>query len=103
MDAINRLSHVIGPLTSSDVILDVGCGKGKILFELLRQNKQTKGVGVEITKSLCRMAELLLESRAWLGDRVTIHNADIRNPEVDLSAVTVCVVFFVSYGLKASE
>ena len=94
---------MIGPLAASDVVLDVGCGKGKVLFEVLKQNPEAHGVGVELTKSLCRVANLLIGSKSGLHGRATIYNADIRDPEVDLSVVRVCVVFFVSYGLEASE
>ena len=40
-------------LASQDVILDVGCGQGKILLELLRQNPTVKGIGIEVVSTLC--------------------------------------------------
>ena len=51
-----------------------------------------------------RVGELLLESRRnkSLSGRCTILHSDVRNPDLDMSRITVCVIFYVSHGLEAS-
>ena len=79
-------------------MLDVGCGDGKILLALLRDNPQARGIGVEVSPHLAKLAA---RKAAAAGiDRLTILTADIRDASLDLAHVTTCVVFFVPYGLK---
>ena len=45
---IDRLISIMGPLGAHDTILDVGCGKGNIMFQILRKNRDCLGIGVEV-------------------------------------------------------
>ena len=71
------------------------------MFELLRCNPRCSAIGVEVTAGLSRTANKAIALDHDLTERAQVVNADIRDPALDLSKVTVCVIFFVAYGLEA--
>ena len=63
-------------------ILDLGCGEGVFLKELLSMNPHSSGIGVEIQPSIADVAKAEMRD-AGLGERVRIHVGDVRNFKTD--------------------
>ena len=67
-------------VTSSDVFVELGCGKGRIVLEAARRYPFKRVVGVELAPELSRVArELVTREQSGLRCRdVTIETADAR-------------------------
>jgi len=77
-----------------DVVVDIGCGHGKILNMIL-QRFPCQGIGVEINSSIARVAEHQLQRYAG---RANVVVDDIRN--VDLHRATATVSFMLTHSFE---
>lgn len=71
------------PLTGSEQVLDVGCGRGLLLVEVAKRLTDGKAVGIDIWRAedqSCNHAAATFENATFEGvkDRVEIHTADMR-------------------------
>lgn len=79
----------LAPVTSSDVVYDLGSGDGRLLFTAIEKGAG-RAVGVELNpKPLQKAAELAKKKR--LEDRVSFIQGDVM--DVDLSPATVVLCY----------
>ena len=83
----------MAPLTSSDVVYDLGSGDGKLLFKAL-ENGAGRVVGIELEPELVFKARQSAKSEG-VEDRVTFIEGDIT--DINLSGATV-VLCYLSYA-----
>ncbi len=76
-------------VTRNDVLVDIGCGDGRVLIEAARRTG-CRCVGFESQGELCRIANASVR-RARLADRVKIHHGDAWSAA--LSDATVVFLF----------
>lgn len=57
---------IMGKITASDKVLDVGCGWGRMIVGILRERPQTKITGIDITHELLLRARKVIEEE--IGD-----------------------------------
>ncbi|MCW3991317.1 MAG: hypothetical protein NWE79_01295, partial [Candidatus Bathyarchaeota archaeon] len=57
----------VGP---EDVVYDLGCGDGRILFTAVEEFEVMSAVGIDINSSICKPIMLKVEKRG-LGDRIS--------------------------------
>lgn len=78
------------PVTGKQTVMDVGGGSGVFLSELLRRNKQAKGVLFDLPEVMpqaqARMADLGLERR------VTAMGGSFRTDDLPTGADTICLI-----------
>jgi SAM-dependent methyltransferase len=77
------------PLTSSDVVYDLGAGDGRLLFTALEKGAG-KGVGIEIDPDWVGNARYAAKCKG-LSEKVTFIEADVL--EIDLSLATVILCY----------
>lgn len=82
--------------TVDDVVVDVGCGYGKILSKIL-ECCPCRGIGVEVNPSIGKVAQHQLQKYAG---RVKVIMDDIRN--VDLQVATATVSYMLSHSFDAN-
>ncbi|MCB1887567.1 MAG: methyltransferase domain-containing protein [Rhodocyclaceae bacterium] len=76
-------------LRPEDVVVDIGCGDGRVLIEAARR-VGCRGIGIEAQAGLCAVARERI-SEAGLGDRIQIRHDDSRG--FDGSEATVIFLF----------
>ncbi len=81
----------LAPVASSDIVFDLGCGDGRLLFAALERGAG-KCVGIDIDPERIRVAENEAHKRGIDG-RVTFIQADVM--EVDLSEASVILCYLV--------
>lgn len=88
------LKHL--PISSNDVFLDVGCGKGRAML-IASKFEFSEVYGVEISEQLCSIAERNLAN--WKADknRFFVINNDIESFEIPVS-VNVIFMFNPFHG-----
>jgi ubiquinone/menaquinone biosynthesis C-methylase UbiE len=79
----------LAPLTSRDVVYDLGSGDGRLLFAALEKGAR-RAVGIEINPLMLKIARQTAESKN-IADRITFIEADMM--EVNLSAATVVFAY----------
>ncbi|MDT0262318.1 methyltransferase domain-containing protein [Jatrophihabitans lederbergiae] len=83
-----------------DTVVDLGCGNGAFLLELLRRRPNLRGVGLEPSGEACQEAGKLAAA-AGLSDRVTFHQAPARSAlEVELAPAGAGVCFLTAFVLQ---
>jgi len=91
-----RCFLALSNFTVSDVVVDIGCGHGKILNAIL-ENHPCQGIGVEVNPSIARIAEHKLRK---FGGRAIVVADDIRN--VDLQDATTTVSYLLSHSFDTN-
>jgi len=82
---VERMVALAG-LRDNDVVIDLGAGDGRIVFQALRSNPTVRGVGVDIDAKLVKQASQTAQTEGF-ADRVEFQH---RNAfDADLSGVTV--------------
>jgi len=87
----------LAPVSSSDVVYDLGSGDGRLLFAALDKGAG-RAVGIEIDPERVREAREMARSRN-LNDRVTFLEADIM--DVSLTEATVVFCYLCSAASAA--
>jgi SAM-dependent methyltransferase len=82
----------VGP---NDVVFDLGCGDGRILFTAIEEFGAKRAVGYDINASLCEKLKAKVEDRG-LTDRIKVENYNFFR--VDLSVATVVAVYLTTSG-----
>ena len=69
-------------VSSTDVLMDVGCGDGRLLLEAARQRRIAEGVGVEVNPVLAALAQRNVDAftaaHPHLPSRLSIVQCDAR-------------------------
>lgn len=65
------------PLAPQDIFIDIGCGKGRVVFFVATQKKVKKVIGVDFDKTLTDMADENLKNLKVPHVPIEIVNADI--------------------------
>jgi hypothetical protein len=85
----------IAEVGSDDVVYDLGCGDGRILFTAVKDFGAKKAVGYEINKN--RYNNVLKEiERQNLQDRIEIFNENLL--KADISEATVITLYLTTSG-----
>lgn len=87
----------LAPVSSSDIVYDLGSGDGKLLFAALDKGAG-RAVGVELDPKLVRSARETAKNRG-LEDRVTFLEADLM--DVSLAAASVVLCYLCNKASKA--
>jgi SAM-dependent methyltransferase len=87
----------LGPVSSDDVVYDLGSGDGRLLFAALEKGAG-KAVGVELDPVNVQKAMRKAKEKG-LEDRVTFLEADVM--DVDLSPATVVLCYLISAASAA--
>ncbi len=95
-------SHVNGffqlvSVSPSDVVYDLGCGDGRLLFAALEKGAG-RAVGVELDPEPLATAREVAKKKG-IEDRITFHEADIMN--VNLSDATIVFTYLCSAAALA--
>lgn len=95
---VSQATSLLAPLSSSDVVYDVGCGDGRILLSLASTFPFVpRIVGVEIDEARAAEAEANI-TEAKEGDRVTVLCSNAL--AVDYSDATAFFLYLVPRGLR---
>lgn len=93
-DVVMKMLEVadVGP---DDVVYDLGCGDGRVLFTAVQEFKAKKAVGYEINEN--RYNNIVKEiERVNLQDKIKIFNKNLF--EADLSEATVITLYLTTYA-----
>lgn len=82
----------LAPLSSSDVVYDLGSGDGRLLFAALEKGAG-RAVGVELDSDRVRESREAAKSKG-IEDRVTFIEADVM--ETDLSDATTVLCYLIT-------
>jgi hypothetical protein len=91
-DVVHRMLEVAG-VGPGDVVCDLGCGDGRILFAAVTAFGAEKAVGYELREDLYRGVVAAIHQR-HLADRVTVFHEDLLR--ADLSAATVITLYLTT-------
>jgi SAM-dependent methyltransferase len=90
----------LAPVTSSDVVYDLGSGDGRLLFHALEKGAG-KVVGIELNPELVSEANQTAQAKG-LDDRATFLQADLMDVNLAEATVVLCYLFpTASTALKA--
>jgi len=93
-DVVTKMLEVadVGP---EDVVYDLGCGDGRVLFIAVQEFKAKKAVGYEINEN--RYNNIVKEiERLNLQDKIKVFNKNLF--EADLSEATVITLYLTTYA-----
>ena len=85
-------------LKDGDVFADLGCGDGRVVFEVAKKFKKVKCIGYEISPIYIMIAKLSKLVCFPFSKRVQIIPEDFT--KADLSEVTV---FYINWGIKTTS
>jgi hypothetical protein len=89
----------LAPVTSSDVVYDLGSGDGRVLFHALEKGAG-KVVGVELNPELVQESKKTATAKG-LDDRATFLQADLMDVDLTEATVILCYLFpTASFVLK---
>ena len=83
----------LAPVSSSDVVYDLGSGDGRLLFAALERGAG-KCIGIEIDREQIKISREKAEDRGVDGDRLTFIEGDVL--EHDLSEATVVLCYLLA-------
>jgi SAM-dependent methyltransferase len=82
----------VGP---DDVVYDLGCGDGRILFMAIEEFEAKRAVGYDINPTMAEPLQNKIEN-SGLGDRIEVINANFF--EADLSPASVVTMYLTTSG-----
>ena len=82
----------VGP---EDVVYDLGCGDGRILFTAVEEFEAMSAVGIDINSSICEPVMSKVE-KSGLGDRISVVNGNFFL--ADLSPASVVTLYLTTSG-----
>ena len=101
-DAAVTAMLTLAKVTKTDVVYDLGCGDGRILIAAAKQFG-ARGVGIEIDPALVKKAKAAV-AKAGVGDKVTIIEGNIFDPDIKIGDATVVTLFLLeSLNLRLRE
>jgi SAM-dependent methyltransferase len=86
----------LAPVSSSDVVYDLGSGDGRLLFAALEKGAG-RAVGVELNSELIRTARETANSKG-LDDRLTFLEADVMDVSLIEATVVLCYLSSAASG-----
>ncbi len=95
---IIRIMVAMAGILPNERICDLGSGTGRILFSVVRKNKQNLVVGFEKSFTLRLVSKFWLAIRPWLKKRVRIVNANFFN--LDLFEYDVIFCFLTPDAMR---
>jgi hypothetical protein len=81
----------LAPLSSSDVVYDLGSGDGRLLFTALEKGAG-RAVGIELNPWQVVKAREKAKSHGW-QDRVTFLESDVMTVNLSAATVVLCYLF----------
>ncbi|MGQ9597181.1 MAG: SAM-dependent methyltransferase [Thermoproteota archaeon] len=91
-EVVDRMLELAG-VTPRDVVYDLGCGDGRLLFTAVKKFGARKAVGYEIRKDLYEELVKSIQKES-LANRIFIYNEDLMS--ADLSEATVVTLFLTT-------
>ncbi len=80
---------------SNDVVYDLGCGDGRILFISVEEFKAQKAVGYELNQGMVEGLEKMIREKN-LANRVVVHQQNFM--DIDLSEATLVTMYLTTSG-----
>ena len=87
----------LAPVSATDVVYDLGCGDGRLLFAALERGAG-RAVGVDLDPARVREARDAAARKGW-DDRASFIEGDVL--EVDLSEATLVLCYLITEASKA--
>lgn len=88
-----EIARLLGQV-KSDTVLDLGCGEGFVISELLDRGVDAEFTGVD------QSSDAIAVARARLGDRAALHLCDVRELEPDIGSFDVVLMLEVLEHLE---
>lgn len=82
----------VGP---EDIVYDLGCGDGRILFTAVEEFKARRAVGYDINPSMCKPVSAMVEKKRLSG-RIQVYNENFFL--ADLSPASVVTLYLTTSG-----
>ncbi|MFQ6076900.1 MAG: SAM-dependent methyltransferase [Candidatus Bathyarchaeia archaeon] len=99
VEVVRRMLEV-AQVGSDDVVYDLGCGDGRILFTAVREFGAKRAVGYELRDDLYRKVVREIESQGLRG-RVRVLNRDLF--DADITEATVITLYLTTFGNERLE
>jgi SAM-dependent methyltransferase len=94
VNVVRRMLNLAG-VGIDDVVYDLGCGDGRILFMAVEEFEAERAVGYDINPSMVEPLRERIEN-SGLGDRIEVVKANFF--EVDLSPASVVTMYLTTSG-----
>ena len=78
-----------------DVLYDLGCGDGRILFAAVEEFGVKRAVGYDLNATMCEAVQVKIDERG-LGDRIKVVNGNFFN--ADLTPATLVTLYLTTSG-----
>jgi hypothetical protein len=78
-----------------DVLYDLGCGDGRILFTAIQEFGVNKAIGYDLNAKMCKSLMLKVEERG-LSDCIEVHNGNFFL--ADLNPATIVTLYLTTSG-----
>lgn len=94
LNVVNKMLELAkaGP---DDILFDLGCGDGRILFTAIEKFDVKKAIGIDLNPTMIKRVELMIEEKG-LNDRVEVYNDNFFN--VDLTSATLVTLYLTTSG-----
>jgi SAM-dependent methyltransferase len=79
----------------SDVVYDLGCGDGRVLFTAVDEFKVAKAVGYELDREMVEFLEKRIKNSGMVG-RISVIQANFM--EADITKATVVTIYLTTSG-----
>jgi SAM-dependent methyltransferase len=80
---------------SGDVVYDLGCGDGRVLFTAVEEYRVGRAVGFDLDPVMVETLERTIKDKAMVG-RINVFRANFM--EVDLSPATIVTLYLTTSG-----
>ena len=80
---------------ANDVVVDLGCGDGRVMFSAILDFSARKAIGYEMKRDLCMKVSREIVKKN-LQDRAILMNCDLM--DADLSEATVITLYLTTSG-----
>jgi len=93
-DVVRKMLE-LAEVGSDDIVYDLGCGDGRILFTAILEFKAKKAIGFDLNEGLCRNIKKKAEE-LQLQDKIQAVNSNFLS--ADLSPATVITLYLTTSG-----
>lgn len=80
---------------SNDVVYDLGCGDGRILFSAIEEFDALKAVGCDLNSKMCDVIQKMIDEKGF-KNRIEVQNKDFML--IDISSATVVTLYLSKLG-----